>query len=173
MWLQERWPILNRGFVQAAMFLLVVLQFAYGLPYYPYYLTYRNPILSGPSAVAYGNGLDQAATYLAQKPDAKETVVYAYLGMGSFSYFYPGETKIFKRVDLLNNDYDVIVAEMHESNYLVVYSAAQNTQPESQKFLGAIKDVQPEKVIMINGIEYARIYRIADIPESAYQEMTR
>jgi hypothetical protein len=93
--------------------------------------------------------------------------------MGSFSYFYPGETRIFKRAELLDGEFDTIIAEMHASDYLVVYSAAQNTQPESQKFLDALQDVRPEKIIVINGIEYARIIRIADIPESAYQEMIR
>ncbi len=173
-WLQKRWPAFSRIYVQAAgILVVVVIQLGIGLPYYPYYMTYRNSIISPPAAFAYGIGLDQAADYLAQKPDANNTVVYAYLGMGTFSYFYPGETKVFKRVDLVNSDYDVIIADMHTSNYLVVYSAAQDAQPESQKFLAAIKDVQPEKIILINGIEYARIYKISDIPESAYQEMTR
>ena len=173
-WLQKRWPMLGNAALQAVIILLLVaLQFFNGLPYYPYYITYRNSLLSPPAAFAYGIGMDQAAAYLAQKPDAEHTVVYAYLGMGPFSYFYPGETKIFKRAELLNGNFEGIANEMQASDYVVVYSAAQDVQPESQKFLNALKAVQPEKLILINGVEYARIIKISDIPESAFEEMTR
>ncbi|MEW6404075.1 MAG: glycosyltransferase family 39 protein [Chloroflexota bacterium] len=174
LWLQNRSPVFQRFSLQATFILLVAaVQIGIGLPYYPYYITYRNPVISPPAAFAYGVGLDQAAAYLAEKPDAENTVVYAYVGMGTFSYFYPGETLVFKRVHLVNGDFETVIAEMHTTDYLVVYSAAQNAQTESQEFLAALENVQPEKVILINGVEYARIYKISDIPESAYLKMTR
>jgi 4-amino-4-deoxy-L-arabinose transferase-like glycosyltransferase len=173
-WLQRRWFVFRRVYVQAALMLLVIgLQLASGISYYPYYITYKNPMVAGPSAYGYGVGMDQAAAYLAQKPDAGQKVAYAYLGIGSFSYFYPGETRIFKKVYLANREYDSVIKDMHDSDYLVVYSAIQNREPESEMFLHLIEDIQPEKIILINDEEYARIYRIVDFPESFYEALLR
>lgn len=170
LWLQEKWSVFGRTYIQVAMAgALIGLQLASGLPYYPYYINYENPFLAQRNAYGYGIGLELAADYLAQKPDAEQNVVYVYLGMGSFSYFYPGESKIFKKAYLLGEDLVPVANDMRLSDYLVVYSAVQNREPESRKFMDALKNVQPEKIIYINGIEYDRIYKISDIPESVYE----
>jgi hypothetical protein len=173
-WAQKSWPKLNQVLLYSLVFLVLIgFQIGSGTPYYPYYFTYRNPIIGNPSPYGYGEGLELAAEYLAQKPNATETKVYAYAGMGSFSFFYPGNTSVLKKVYLQEPKYPSIVKDMRESDYLILYSVLQNQQRESVDFLQKMKSVQPEKIIYINGIEYVSIYKVADIPESVYEELSR
>ena len=111
----------------------------------------------------------EAADYLAQKPNAKEIRAYAYNGMGTFSFYFPGETLVFKRVYLIDKTYAAIAAEIQSSDYLVLYPIVREKQPETEKILGALEGVQPEKTIYINGLEYVTIYKVTDIPQSAYE----
>ena len=174
-WSSNRWPVLKKSWAALSVLaVLIALQIGSTLPYYPYYYTYENPIMQvivGNSPYGYGEGLDQAAAYLAQKRDASATKVYAYAGMGPFSYFFPGETDVLKKVYLSEDGLLSIIEGMKHADYLVLYSAVQDSLPESAKLYQALKDVPPEKVISIYGQEYARIYRIVDIPESVYEAM--
>ncbi len=173
-WAQKRWIILDRVYIYQIVFLLLIaFQIKSVLPYYPYYYNYKNPIISGSASYGIGEGLELAAEYLEQMPNAGETKVYAYGGMGSLSFFYSGDTSVLKKVYLRAPEYSDVISGMRESNYLVLYSALQNNQPESVKLLRILQVVQPEKIIFIKGIEYVRIYKTADIPESIYDEMSR
>ena len=80
---------------------MLALQLASALSAYPYYISYYNPLVEGLqpgiqnptlNETGYGVGLDQAAAYLAAKPDAKDLVVLSAHGLGSFSYYFPGRT---------------------------------------------------------------------------------
>ena len=167
--------ILNRAYIMPlVLFALIALQLASGLPYYPYYFSYQNQLAPEKSFLGgYGEGLEQAALYLAQKPDAQNTRVYAYAGMGSFSFFYPGETDVLKKVYLIEPGYPSIMMGMQNADYLVLYSVLQNRQPESVDLLRILQNVQPEKIIFIDGLEYIRIYKIDEMPESVYAEMSK
>ncbi len=170
--LRSKWAVLNRAPVAAAaLLLLAVGQIGFGLPYAPYYFTYRNFLASRGATIGYGEGLDQAAEYLAQKPNAQEIQAYVYNGMGTFSYFFPGKTLVFKRVYLVDDSFDTITADMQASDYLVLYPITREQQPETEKILGALQNVEPEKIIYINGLEYIRIYKISDIPASVYDTL--
>jgi hypothetical protein len=136
------------------------------LLYYPYYFTYKNSILNQGGIQGYGEGLDQAAEYLAQKPNAKEIRVIAYAARGCFSYFFPGKS------DLLKIGFSTgglpYVEELQDADYLVLYLIRQKNKPDDFELIRVLQDVIPEHTIFINDIEYARIYRIADIPENIY-----
>ena len=93
---------------------------------YPYYISYYNPVVEGLrpgiqnptlNETGYGVGLDQAAAYLAAKPDAKDLVVLSAHGLGSFSYYFPGRT-------VAMNDFtmsDPQIAEIvPETDYVVI-----------------------------------------------------
>lgn len=173
-WVQERWVVLDRGYVYVLVFILLVgVQIGYTIPYYPYYFTYRNPITNTGGSRGYGEGLAQAAEYLAQKPNSKEIRAYVYNGMGTFSFFFPGETIVLKKVYLINGDMLAVADETRNADYLVLYPIVQNYLPESEKLLDALQDVVPEKTIFINDLEYIRIYKTTEIPESVYEKMSR
>lgn len=169
---QEKWQVLNRVYTSLLFVTVLALtQIGFGLPYAPYYFTYKNPLASRAATLGYGEGYNLAADYLMQKPNANELKAYVYNGMGTFSYFFSGETLVFKRVYLIDQSYAQIVQEIQESDYLVMYPVIRNQQPETAKIFEILDGVTPEKTIVINGIDYVYIYQTADIPEWVYQEL--
>lgn len=170
LWAQERW----KGFatVSASVAVLVVLtlgQIGFGLPYAPYYFTFKTPFAKEAATYGYGEGMSEASDYLAQKPNAKELRAYVYNGMGTFSFYFPGETIVLKRIYLIEEDFATITTEMRSSDYLVLYPITRTFHPETEKILGKLEGVvEPEKTIYINGMEYIQIYHVPDIPESVY-----
>lgn len=174
MWMQKRWMVLARAYVGVLAFILFAgFQIGSTIPYYPYYFTYRNPITNTGGTRGYGEGLAQAAEYLAQKPNSKEIRAYVYNGMGTFSFFFPGETIVLKKIYLVNDDMPAVADETRNADYLVLYPIAQKNLLESQKLLNILQGVAPEKTIFINDLEYIRIYKTTEIPESVYEEMSR
>lgn len=174
MWLQNQRAGLNRVYVSILFLVLLTgAQISFGLPYAPYYFTYKSPFASRAPTLGYGEGLAQAAEYLAQKPNAEKIRAYVYNGMGAFSFFFPGETIVLKRVFLLDDDMLTVTAEMQNADYLVLYPIMQNRLPESERLLRALQNVEPEKTILINDLEYIYIYKVTDIPESVYQSLSR
>lgn len=171
MWAHDRWKWIKPWFSILVASGLIVAQIGFGLPYAPYYFTYRNPLLSTPAPYGYGEGMAEAAEYLSQNPHAADMRAYVYNGMGTFSYFFPGETIVLKRIHLIEDDFVTIEKEMRRSDYLVLYPATRGVQPEMEKLLRPLQDIPPEKIITINGIEYIYIYRIADIPETVYEAL--
>jgi 4-amino-4-deoxy-L-arabinose transferase-like glycosyltransferase len=176
-WLGEHWSRLGQARVQGALLALLVLaQLASGLSFYPYYFTYGNPLVArtpADYASGYGEGLDQAAAYLAQKQDADGLRVFAYSGMGPFSYFFPGRTEVMKKAYFWEPGIPSVVSGMRWSEYVVVYAVVQENLPECAAFLEAMQSVQPEHVVTIHGMEYAHIYRSADIPENVYEALSK
>jgi hypothetical protein len=168
-WIQDRWSVLTHSYSSILFFcILIGAQISFGLPYAPYYFTYKSPATLG-----YGEGMAEAADYLAQKPNAQEIRAYVYNGMGTFSFFFPGKTIVFKRVYLVNNDFAAITNDMRNSDYLVLYPIVREKQPETEKILGALQGIAPEKTIVINGLEYIYIYKITDIPETVFSELNK
>jgi hypothetical protein len=133
--------------------LLLLLQLATALPYHPYYFTYFNPLIGGgPVAaqltrVGWGEGMDQVAAYL-QSLDEPESLVVA----SRFFHYLLG----FKGQRMnLSADGDWVRADK-----IIFY--IQQTQRMLDPSPGVIRyferHVPPEKVITINGIDYAWIY---------------
>lgn len=171
---QNKWKSLNGSFVGVTFIVVLVLtQIGLGLSYAPYYFTYKNPFASRAATFGYGEGYNIAADYLSAKPNSQDMRVYVYNGMGTFSYFFPGETLVFKRVYLIDESYQQVVEETKSSDYLVLYPVIQIQQPETEKLFTAFENVTPEKVILINDIDYVYIYRVSEIPESVFEALLR
>lgn len=173
LWAGSRWKRLASTAAALAVLAVITLsQIGFGLPYAPYYFTYKNPFAKEAATYAYGEGYDQAADYLAQKPNAEEIRAYVYIGMGTFSYHFPGETLVLKRPNVLFGDFVTITEELRSADYLVLYPIVREKHPETEKILSEFEGiVEPEKVIYINGLEYVQIYRVADIPETVYEAL--
>jgi hypothetical protein len=170
LWAQKRWDVLNRAYIPPLIFtLLMAFQLGSSLLYYPYYYTYKNPLVKEGGIHGYGEGLDQAAEYLAQKPHAKDMRVIAYAARGCFSYFFPGQSDILKFG--FSEDDKPYIEQIRNSDYLVFYTIRQKTKPDDIKLMRFLQDVPPERVIFIDGIEYVRIYKIADLPENIYDAL--
>jgi 4-amino-4-deoxy-L-arabinose transferase-like glycosyltransferase len=154
--------------------LVIAAQGAGGLPQYPYYYTYSNPVMlalfpgQNPN-YGYAEVLDQAAHYLAAKPNASKLTVTAWYGR-SLAYLFPGEVSVFKPMYSLTQD---ALDNLHLTDYFVVYYAQQKKRDIPTGFIQIMEPAVPEKVIWFNGIEYVRIYKVSDLPEMVLKELER
>ncbi len=130
--------------------LVVLLQSVLIIPLAPYYLSYFNPLVLGGSqhaheyiGIGWGEGQDLAAAYLNNKPDASNlTVGVQYAG---FKEYFIGKT--------------VSMGDPNSKppDYLVFYSCAVQRNFNGN-LLEKYRNETPEKVIIINNIEYCWIY---------------
>jgi hypothetical protein len=164
-WMASSFTWAKKSLIQAGLF--TVLFIAQIFPLFqnaPYYFTYLNPIMTAvagqPSPFFYGERMEQAAAYLAQKPDAKNQTALVYFGR-SFSYYYPGQTLLFKPI--LFTDKTQLIETLKESDYLVMYTGLDERLP-------LLKELTPEHVIELYGRPYVEIYRVADIPADFYSK---
>jgi hypothetical protein len=150
----------------ALLFLVVVIQSIGVWDNYPYYFSYYNPILGGSKIagevrfVGVGEGLDQAAKFLNQMPDAENLRVYSWYGKGPFSYFFKGKTAIIPTGIIWSEDF---IYKLRSSDYLVVYSNQWHRQTPPELF-DILEGVEPFHRVWIEEIEYARTYKVEDIP---------
>ncbi len=129
---------------------------------FPYYLSYYNPLMGGSRKapevmqIGWGEGLDQAARYLNQKPEAAEMGVVSWYHLGPFSYFFNGEPHHLSYLpEVSPQDWEKFLA----NNYAVIY-VHQWQRGISGQVLEYLSQRTPEKTIWINGIEYVRIYAL-------------
>ena len=171
-WLGEKYAFFVKKSVQAVILsALVLLQVSSVLPDYPYYYTYVNPLAQAlkpdmeDTTVGYGEGLDLAAAYLRAKPNAKELTVSSHLGVGPFSYYFPGNTYplMYQSKAYLT---DRSAKWVRKSDYLVIYDIQQRPLNIGTKLLEALNSIPPEHVVMLNGLHYASIYKVSELPPS-------
>ncbi len=178
-WLGEKSVFFVKKSVQAVILIaLVILQVSSVLPDYPYYYTYVNPLAQvlkpdmEDTTVGYGEGLDLAAAYLGAKPNAKELTVSSHLGVGPFSYYFPGKTYplMYQSKNYLN---DRSAKWVQNSDYLVIYDIQQRPLNLGIKMLEALNSIPPEHVVMLNGLRYASIYKVSELPQSVMDSLHR
>lgn len=175
-WLAVRFPLLKAG--QVVILLAVLLtQVWSALANYPYYFTYRNPILYAAGwynefpHFPYCEGLELAAHYLAELPDAENTTVFSYYSRGCVSYYYPGPTISFRPYYVDGQHAEDLLNNLRASQYLVVYYANQGQLPWYESFLRVMSDVEPFHVIWLNGYEYVRIYKVDNLKSEIYEAL--
>lgn len=168
-WLTAQWP--PRTKMTSAAFLsgaLVVGQAVLLLPIYPHFMSYYNPLLGGGAKapavmmIGWGEGLDEAARYLNTKPDAAQMAVAAWYTIGGFSYFFEGRSVAleFERMTDINTWLDL--------DYAVTYIHQWQRRLPDPRLLDYLAQFTPEKIIQLNGIDYAEIYDLQTIPPPPY-----
>ncbi|MBE7434442.1 MAG: glycosyltransferase family 39 protein [Anaerolineales bacterium] len=168
----------SRNLWQYGLLAVVMLyQAGSALANYPYYFTYRNPILYAAGwynefpHFPYCEGLETAAHFLADLPDAENATVFSYYSRGCVSYYYPGPTISYRPYysdgehteDLLNN--------LNASEYLIVYYANQGQLAHHLNFVNAMAQAEPFHVVWLNGYEYVRIYKVDDLGPEIYEAL--
>lgn len=179
-WISIRLKTPNQIRLQVtALFLLVGLQLWSALAFYPYYFTYRNPILYAAGGYPdfpqkpYGEGLEEAAQYLAALPNAKNSVALTYYARGCFSFFYPGETTRFKPY-YVDDGYEAeLLSAIQSADYLVVYYAAQSQSDRYDQLLAALSAVQPLHEIWLNDYKYVVVYDVGTLSPAVLTELAK
>jgi len=124
----------------------------------PYYLSYYNPLLGGSERapevmmIGWGEGLDRAARFLNESPEAEKLRVMSWYYDGPFSYFFNGTT--------LMEEFPVNPLELPKVDYIVIYVHQLQRKLPSTEFLNFIQKQELEHVVHINGLPYAYIYRM-------------
>ncbi|MBK7456401.1 MAG: hypothetical protein IPJ46_22580 [Anaerolineales bacterium] len=161
----------------AGLVVVLLLQVWNAISYFPYYFTYRNPILYSlgwykdyPN-FPYGEGLEIAAQYLAQLPNAADTTIFSYYSRGCFSYFHPGEAISFRPYYIDGEHAEDLLSNLRASDYLVVYYANQSQLEKYWPFLNILSTVKPFHVVWMNGYEYVRIYDVDSLPPEIFEAL--
>ena len=159
----DRKPSGVRRLIPALLLALAIgLQAASALSTYPYYLSYYNPFMGGSRVapqvmqVGWGEGLDQAARYLNQKPDAANLKVISWYATGPFSYIFEGSDRsLWYTSDLDAEQWEKFIT----SDYAVIY-ISQWQRGVPKPVLDYVAQLTPEHVVVIDGLEYARVYKL-------------
>jgi 4-amino-4-deoxy-L-arabinose transferase-like glycosyltransferase len=155
----------------------ILVQAGSAAPFSPYYYTYYSPIMEAAESgrqnpnFGYGEGLDLAAAYLDQKPEADSAAAMAFYGRGPFSYFFRGTTEPLKTVYAEAENVPQLQEILRKSDYLVIYYALQRGRNSPANLMLALAGSTPEATIWHNGIEYIRIYALRDMPEAFYDQL--
>jgi len=135
----------------AVLLLVILIQVIPVLYLHPYYGTYYNPCwkiadITKVCTIGDASGLDIAAKYLNQKPNAKNLVVrVSPLSAEFFGYYFEGKSyRSDRQNNYLNPDYEVF--------YIRDLQIGRVRKEDSSGIL--------EHVIHMNGIDYVWIYRL-------------
>lgn len=176
--LSERFPFLRKYGGQYVLLGLVMLtQVWSAASTFPYYFTYRNPVLYSMGwyndypHFPYGEGLELAAQYLAELPDAKNTTVFSYYSRGCFSYYYPGKSISFRPYYADGEHATDLLANLNASDYLVVYYANQSQLSHYDNYLKVLSTVKPFHTISMNGYDYVHIYKVDQLPPEIFEAL--
>jgi hypothetical protein len=177
-WLGMKWGTGTRLRVgMGGAVLLIIVQLAEAAAFYPYYYTYYNPLMAAltgkPPASNYGEGIEQAAAYLAQKPNAESLKVFAYRGRGPFSYFFPGETIILNPMFMDEPGMPTMFERLEQADYVVITDTLAFRSEGDGLFVQALNSISPEHSIYIKGVSPIRIYRVANLPPSFYEMLSK
>jgi 4-amino-4-deoxy-L-arabinose transferase-like glycosyltransferase len=137
-------------------FYLIIILFQAVLVFanFPYYFTYFNPLLGGLRGAAqavtigWGEGLDLAAAYLNERTDPSRTRVASWYE-STFAPFYHGDSISYSQEK----------GKALAGDYVVFYiNQTQRRFPDEIMFDYFESRGQPEKVITLQGLDYAWIY---------------
>jgi hypothetical protein len=138
----------------------VALQMFFAIDTYPYYLSYYNPVMGDKQRaeevmlIGWGEGLDEAARYLNEIADPATTTVASWYERGPFSFFYEGASS--------SNRY------IWETDYAVVYNHQWQRELPSRRMMAYFDTLTPIHTINIDGIDYVKIYDMADAPRTDF-----
>lgn len=176
-WLAGRFPSLRATGQIALLSVVLLSQVWNALANFPYYFTYRNPILYAAGwynefpHFPYCEGLELAAHYLAELPDAENATVFSYYSRGCVSYYYPGPTISYRPYYSDGEHTEDLLTNLRASKYLIVYYANQGQLAHHQNFVNAMSKAKPFHVIWLNGYEYVRIYKVDDLGPEIYEAL--
>ena len=155
----------------APAILLAVLagQLAVTMPSYPYYFSYYNPLLGGTARapdvmmVGWGEGLDQAARFLNNQPGSDRPRVMLGLWSGTFSYFYDGSIQWSSFAPG-----ETTIQDWKDSDYCIIYINQWQRGRLPRELVDYLRQKEPALVVHLQGLDYAYVYDLKQIPHPPY-----
>jgi len=133
--------------------------------HYPYYITYFNPLVGGSRTapqvlfMGWGEGLDQAAAWLNQQPDAEKRLAVSGYAPGPLSYYFQGTA-----MDVLTGS----AVPWLVTDYVVLYANQIQRDLPTAAAVNFLLAQTPVQTITLQGMEMVRIYDMHTIIASAY-----
>ncbi len=162
-WLAARFDFIRQYSLQYVMLgCLVVIEIVGTMRTAPYYLTYYNPLLGGirkaqgMMTIGWGEGLNEAALYLEEKTDFCDQRIISWytLAYNWYSTSFGCQAQFVEFTSEKNLEY-----YLDNFDYAIIYiNQRQRNYPED--LLGYLDGQTPEHTIWIDGVDYARIYRL-------------
>ncbi len=152
-WLAGRVPKLaNLAWLAALLVLIGQLMLAW--PHHPYYYTYWNPLLGGPTQAARqlpvgvgGEGLDQAAAFLNTLPQADQLSV-ASANSQKIRPIFTGTTIALENLD----------GKWVQADYVLIYISQLQRGKHAEDILAYLARQAPLHTVTLAGLEYAWLY---------------
>jgi 4-amino-4-deoxy-L-arabinose transferase-like glycosyltransferase len=144
---------------------VIALQAALVLPHWPYYFTYYNPLLGGGAAavrtlmVGWGEGLDRAAAWLNNLPNAADLRVVAWYST-TFEPFFKGQAIYKLEEEKISRSPKPGLA----ADYVVLYVNQVQRELPSAGALQFFRAATPAFTVTLHGIDYAWIYPSVAMP---------
>lgn len=176
-WLATRFPLKKLQLQYIGIALVIGFQSWSAISNFPYYVTYRNPILYSMGwynefpHFPMGEGLEIAAQYLSELPDAQNSTAFVYYPRGCFSYFYPGTTTAFRPYYVDGNHAQDLINYLTSADYLVVYFANQSQLSKYDAYLSILSTVEPIHEVWLNDYKYVQIYRVDTLPPEIFKAL--
>ena len=133
--------------------------------HYPYYFTYYNPLAGGSRTaphvlyMGWGEGLDAAADWLKQQPEAADLRVVSWYPDGPLGYFLdPGQ----KPLQIYFTSY------LFDADYVVFYANQWQRGLPSPELVNHFSAQKPAHIVRSGGLELARIYDVRNQPPPAF-----
>lgn len=157
----------QRQITSALIGLILIIQGWFVINHFPYYFTYYNPLLGGNVGAAqlitiygWGEGLNEAAAYLNQQPQA-ETLHVATWYDTTFEPYFVGDTDKFswRAGNIMNADY-----------FIFYYNQIQRQMQDLNVWPYLQQRYAPVQRITKHGLDYALIYKNPVRQRVAWQE---
>jgi hypothetical protein len=159
-WFQQQ---SSRGVVRAAVAIVLIAallgQAAWTVSSYPYYLSFYNPLLGGTAKaskvmmVGWGEGLDQVARFLADRPGDDKPRIMLGVWTGTFSYFYDGPIQW--------SDFsagETTIRDWENSDYCLIYINQWQRGRLPQPLVDYLAQKEPALVVRLQGLNYVYVY---------------
>jgi hypothetical protein len=182
-WLQDRWRSYrargqveganraaistNSGLVALTLAGLLLFHALPGFLRYPYFLTYYNPLAGGNLTaprvlyLGWGEGLDEAAGWISQQPEADGARVISWYSIGPLSYYLRGPAAVWPYGTV---DY------WFSADYAVLYANQWQRQLPTEEIVGYFAGQEPVHVVELDGLEMARVYDLQHAPVPDFLE---
>ena len=149
----------------AGLAAVLLLHGLFAFSHYPYYFTYYNPLVGGSRTaphvlfMGWGEGLDAAAAWLKQQPDAAKLRVISWYSDGPLSYFLAPEQKALS---------SYFTSYLLDADYVVLYANQWQRGLPSAELVSYFLAQKPAHIVRADGLELARIYDVRDQPPPAF-----
>ncbi len=154
--------------------LLLLTPYSLLLTSYPYYFSYYNPLFGGATTAAqtmqvgWGEGLNEAATYLNNLPNSKSLKVVSWYST-TFEPYFHGQT-IYKidEAKISRSPKPGLAAD-----YVIFYINQVQRRLPSEGGLAYFRQSPPVYTVTLNGLDYAWIYHAPAVSHIITTEKTR